>query len=161
MDSELTEYAGFWIRFVAYLVDGIIIGFIEGLLILLLLVLLGYNTADMESVTELEWMNIDAFLPMLISVGIGIYSGIFLLTWFYYALMQSGPRQATIGKMILRLKVTDINGDRLTFARASLRYFLKIISGAILMIGYIMAGFTDKKQALHDIIANTYVIQIK
>jgi len=61
--------------------------------------------------------------------------------------------------MALGLKVTDVNGNRLTFATASLRYFSKILSRLFMMIGYIMAGFTPKKQALHDYIANTYVVR--
>jgi len=80
-------------------------------------------------------------------------------TWLYYALMESSKHQATIGKLALGLKVTDMNGQRISFARATGRYFGKIISGMILLIGYIMAGFTEKKQALHDIMANCLVVK--
>ena len=78
--------------------------------------------------------------------------------WLYFALMESSSKQATLGKMALGIIVTDLNGNRLSFGRATGRYFGKIISGAILMIGYIMAGFTEKKQALHDIIAGCLVV---
>ena len=71
--------------------------------------------------------------------------------------MESSSRQATVGKMALGLKVTDLEGRRISFARASGRHFAKYISGMILLIGYIMAGFTERKQALHDMIAGTLV----
>jgi uncharacterized RDD family membrane protein YckC len=82
-----------------------------------------------------------------------------VLNWLYYALMESSKHQGTIGKLALRIKVTDYSGNRVSFARASGRYFGKILSAMIMMIGYIMAGFTIKKQALHDILANCYVIK--
>jgi uncharacterized RDD family membrane protein YckC len=159
MENESTEYAGFWIRFVAYIIDAIIISFIEGILIIPLLIFLGYNAAFLNTFSEMQEIDPVVLIPALISAGTGIYLSIFLITWIYYAAMQSGPRQATIGKMALGLIVTDNNGARLSFAKASLRFFSKIISNAIFMIGYIMAGFTARKQALHDIIANTYVIR--
>jgi uncharacterized RDD family membrane protein YckC len=73
--------------------------------------------------------------------------------------MESSSRQATVGKMTLGLKVTDLAGRRISFARASGRYFAKYVSSMTLLIGYIMAGFTERKQALHDIIAGTLVIR--
>jgi len=159
MDTEPIEYAGFWMRFVAYFIDNIIIGFIEFLLVLPLLGLLGYNVALVETLSEIENADTDLLVPIIASAVSGIALSALLITWFYYALMQSSAKQATIGKMALGLKVTDVNGDRLTFARASLRYFSKILSSLFFMIGYIMAGFTEKKQALHDMIANTYVVR--
>ena len=159
MDTEPIEYAGFWMRFAAYFIDNIIIGFIEFLLVLPLLGLLGYNVALVETLSEIENADTDLLVPIIASAVSGIALSALLITWFYYALMQSSAKQATIGKMALGLKVTDVNGDRLTFARASLRYFSKILSSLFFMIGYIMAGFTEKKQALHDMIANTYVVR--
>jgi uncharacterized RDD family membrane protein YckC len=81
----------------------------------------------------------------------------FCAFWIYEAAMESSSRQATLGKMALGLKVADEQGRRISFARATGRYFAKIISGMILLIGYIMAGFTARKQALHDMIAGTLV----
>ena len=159
MENDTTQYAGFWIRFVAYLIDAILISFIEGLLVLPLLILLGFNIEFLQTLAELDEVEPAILIPALISAGAGIYLSIFLITWLYYAVLQSSPRQATVGKMALGLIVTDANGDRLSFSRASLRFFLKIISNAVFMIGYIMAGFTARKQALHDIIANTYVVK--
>ena len=80
-----------------------------------------------------------------------------ILTWFYYAGMESSSRQATIGKSIMGIYVTDLDGQRISFLRATGRYFAKILSALILMIGFIMAAFTARKQALHDMIAGTLV----
>ena len=104
-------------------------------------------------------MDPDMIAPVVLSIVPGIITINLLVSWMYFALLQSSAKQATVGKMALNLIVTDLNGDRLTFARASLRYFSKILSSAIFMIGYIMAAFTEKHQALHDLIANTYVIR--
>jgi uncharacterized RDD family membrane protein YckC len=73
--------------------------------------------------------------------------------------MTSSSKQGTLGKMVFRLRVTDLNGARISFARATGRFFAKILSGMILNIGYIMAGFTERKQALHDMIAGTLVVR--
>lgn len=82
------------------------------------------------------------------------------LQWLYFAGMESSERQATFGKSLTSLKVTDLDGRRITFKRATGRFFAKLITGMIpLAIGYIMAGFTAKKQALHDMIAGTLVLR--
>lgn len=81
------------------------------------------------------------------------------IKWLYYALMESSSKQATIGKLALGLRVTDLNLHPIDFGRATGRYFGKIISGLLLLIGYIMAGITERKQALHDILAGTLVIR--
>jgi len=82
-----------------------------------------------------------------------------LSVWLYDALMTSSSKQGTLGKIVFRLKVVDLNGARISFARATGRFFAKILSGMILNIGYIMAGFTERKQALHDMIAGTFVLR--
>lgn len=82
---------------------------------------------------------------------------IILIIWLYYALMESSPTQATLGKMALGIVVTDMYGNRVSFGRATGRYFGKIISTIILFIGYLMIAFTEKKQGLHDIMADTLV----
>jgi|WetSurMetagenome_2_1015567.scaffolds.fasta_scaffold10496_7 uncharacterized RDD family membrane protein YckC len=78
--------------------------------------------------------------------------------WLYYALMESSKSQGTVGKIALGIKVTNMSGGRISFANATGRYFAKIIAVLILLIGYIMIAFTEKKQGLHDIIAGTLVI---
>ena len=80
-------------------------------------------------------------------------------SWLYEALMESSSHQATLGKMIFGMKVTDLNGNRISFARATGRHFAKWLSTMILFIGYIMVGLTDRKQGLHDILAGTLVLK--
>jgi uncharacterized RDD family membrane protein YckC len=77
--------------------------------------------------------------------------------WLYFALQESSERQATLGKMALKIYVTDLQGRRISFGQATGRYFGKILSTLILGIGYMMAGFTAQKQALHDMMASTLV----
>ena len=89
-----------------------------------------------------------------------IYNAVsFLVNWLYFALLESSTRQATLGKQALGLYVTDTEGQRLSFVKATLRYFGKIISSLTIGIGYIMAAFTARKQALHDFIAGTLVLR--
>lgn len=85
-------------------------------------------------------------------------AGVLIAGWLYYALMESSTNQGTLGKMALGIKVTDLKGNRISFGKATGRYFGKIVSGMILYIGFIMAGFTEKKQALHDMMAGCLVV---
>ena len=75
--------------------------------------------------------------------------------------MESSHLQATLGKMALSLQVTDLEGRRITFAKATGRFFAKYLSVLTLGIGYLMAAFTERKQALHDIIAGTLVVRTR
>ncbi len=153
-----TNYAGFWLRFVAIIIDAIIVGAISSFIIVPLLGALGLGVASMDpsSMNEDDAM---ALIGMLSGAMGAIQIVNIVIYWLYFALMESSPRQATIGKMALGLKVTDADGNRIDFLKASIRYVGKIISSMILMIGYLMAAFTEKKQALHDIIANTLVVK--
>lgn len=142
-------YAGFWLRFCAAFIDGLItgvagavVGFIADLAIGLLTVFGGGTGRDAEMVASV----------------VGQVLGI-VINWLYGALMESSSKQATLGKMALGIKVTSLEGGRISFGRATGRHFAKFISAIILLIGYIMAGFTEKKQALHDMIAGTLVVK--
>ena len=85
----------------------------------------------------------------------------FAIAWGYYAGMESSTKQATLGKMILGIVVTGVDGQRITFMRATGRHFAKILSGLLLFIGYLMVLWTARKQGLHDIMAGTLVVQGK
>lgn len=80
-------------------------------------------------------------------------------TWLYFTLMEKSERQGTFGKRAMRIKVVDKSGNKIGFKTANIRYFGKLISGFILYFGFFMAGFTKNKQALHDIMANIYVVR--
>jgi uncharacterized RDD family membrane protein YckC len=83
---------------------------------------------------------------------------VFLGEWVYFAYQESSEAQATFGKRALGIIVTDEAGNRISFGRATGRYFAKIISALIILIGFIMIAFTRKKQGLHDMIAGTLVV---
>ncbi|MFQ5724592.1 MAG: RDD family protein [Terriglobia bacterium] len=141
-----TQYAGFWLRFVAYIIDYAIV--LIGALIVGMILGLGLAAGGVE-VSERDLENVEA-------VGNLIGVVVFLL---YFALMESSSWQATLGKKALSLKVTDSGGNRISFGRALGRNAAKILSALILLIGYLMAGFTEKKQALHDMIAGCLVVK--
>jgi uncharacterized RDD family membrane protein YckC len=121
------SYAGFWLRFVASLIDGIIL------------------------------MIVFAILYSVLGEAASLPGA--LICWLYFALMESSEKQATFGKLALGLRVTNLEGERIGFGRATGRYFGKIVSQAILYIGYIMAGFTERKQGLHDMMASCLVVR--
>ena len=72
---------------------------------------------------------------------------------------QRSPWQATLGKKAIGIQVTDLDGERISLARALGRYFAKILSGLILYVGFFMAGWTRRKQGLHDMVAGTLVVR--
>ena len=152
-------YAGFWERVAAYLIDGVILGIPFGLVVLVLIFMFGgfgmmlhRNPVDPgAAATLLAPMFMVFILGMLFFVG---------LQWLYFAGMESSARQATFGKSVMSLRVTNLEGQRLSFGHATGRFGGKIVSDLIpLLIGYIMAAFTEKKQALHDLIAGTLVLR--
>jgi len=152
-------YAGFWLRFVAYIIDG----FISGLAFLILLVplfILSGAGAALGRIGSGEDISDNSAVFLGIGFLIGFVGIIFVVSWLYHALAESSSWQATPGKKLLNLKVTDIEGQPISFGRASGRFFAKIITGLIpLGIGYILAGFTEKKQAIHDMIASCLVLR--
>lgn len=153
-------YAGFWKRVAAYLIDGLILTVVSWLVILPVLGLVGIGASTMEY-SEDMMMDEEAAAGMAAMVMGGMMMLFLVIAaagWLYFALMESSSKQGTLGKMALSIVVTDLNGNRITFGRATGRYFGKILSGMILYIGYIMVAFTEKKQGLHDMIAGTLVV---
>jgi uncharacterized RDD family membrane protein YckC len=139
-------YGGFWIRVVAAIIDAIIlrvvvapVGMIFG----------GLGMAGMMSGIPHRGLR---FLGGGITIILLIFG-----SWLYEAFMESSSYQATLGKMIFGMKVTDLNGNRISFERATGRHFAKWLSTMIFGIGYIMVGFTERKQGLHDLLAGTLV----
>jgi uncharacterized RDD family membrane protein YckC len=141
-----TGYGGFWIRVVAAIIDAIILRVV---------------VAPVGMI--FGGLGMAGTLSGIHHTGLGILGGgitIILLifgSWLYEAFMESSSYQATLGKMIFGMKVTDLNGNRISFERATGRHFAKWLSAMILGIGYIMVGFTDRKQGLHDLLAGTLV----
>lgn len=140
-------FAGFWLRAVACIIDTILIA---GVFVLVA----SFFPSVFEKLIPPTPPSLTAIPPpspllivMLISIGC-----------LYYTFFEASAWQATPGKRIMRLYVADLNGQRLTFGRALLRNIARQISG-VFFIGYLMTGFTEKKQALHDIIAGSLVLR--
>jgi uncharacterized RDD family membrane protein YckC len=136
-----TNYAGFWLRGAALLIDGVVLmvlggsfGFVAGF---------GMGLAGYGD---------DEKLLQAVGFGLGL-----IIQWAYYVFMESSNKMATVGKSLLGLVVTDMDGRKIGFGRANGRFFGKYLSAFILGIGLIMAGFTQKKQTLHDMITSTLV----
>lgn len=152
--AQPIRWAGFWLRFVAWFIDSIILQIVSTFAILPFAVSTGIRDVILNHPPQspAEIIALFGSLSKLILVSACI-------KWLYYALLESSAWQATVGKKTLGLEVTDLAGHRVSFARATGRYFAKIISVLTFLIGYIMAGFTEKKQALHDMIAGCLVIR--
>jgi len=140
-------YAGFWYRALALLIDTILSTIAAIILVLPLAFAFGASMAGSPA------QQIES-----ISESMGNVFG-WIVSWLYFTIFESSRWQATPGKKMLGLRATDLNGNRIGFGRANARYWAKILSAIILCIGYIMAAFTEKKQALHDMIAGTLVLK--
>jgi len=136
-----TSYATFWQRFAASLLDALVlmpIGIVIGIGLFLYF---GLDAAESKLVDALS--NIFAIIA----------------TWLYYALLESSKKQATWSKRVMKIRVSDLSGQRISFGRATLRYFGSFISSLILFIGYFMMLWTAKKQTLHDLMTGSLVTQ--
>ncbi len=162
-------YAGFWWRFLACVIDTVILqtvisqtvlsqiflritDFTLGLVLRpFVLAVLDRGISNPEVIEFCAW-----WIGFVIAFVIRA-----IVSWPYSACFESSAWQATIGKKVCGLKVTDLRGNRLSFARATGRYFARYISALTCGVGYIMAAFTEKKQSLHDLMASTLVIRQK
>jgi uncharacterized RDD family membrane protein YckC len=152
-------FAGFWERVGAYLIDGLILGIPFGALAIVLVltfggfsVLLHRRSADPDAAAAVAGPAVMLFFLAMM--------GFLVVQWLYFAGMESSERQATFGKSVMSLRVANYDGQRISFGHATGRFFAKIVSGMVpFAIGYIMAAFTEKKQALHDFIAGTVVLR--
>ena len=133
------RYGGFWRRFVAWWIDAILLGLAAAIL----QVSMGVDLFENDFTPQLLFSNFISFV----------------IGWLYCALLESGPRQATLGQMVIGIQVTDLAHRRISFARASGRHFAQVISVVILCVGYIMIAFTEKKQGLHDMMAGCLVVR--
>ncbi|HET7266573.1 MAG TPA: RDD family protein [Oleiagrimonas sp.] len=137
-------HAGFWMRVGAYFIDSIIIA-----VVFIALAFVGGIVGAFSPTNPNDSVAGVLVFELIAVAGI----------WLYFALFESSSTQATPGKMALGLLVTDEQGRRIGFGRATGRYFGKILSGMILDIGYMMAGWTRRKQGLHDMIASCCVVR--
>ncbi|WP_395395774.1 RDD family protein [Novosphingobium sp. BL-8A] len=145
----MVPFGGFWWRVLAYVIDSVILSIATTMI------------AAMFNVSTASTNAQDGYGMAILSGYLFFFSITTVLQWLYFAGLESSPWQGTIGKLAVGLVVTDLHGNRISFLRATGRYFAKILSGMILLIGYIMVGFTERKQGLHDIIASTLVFKTR
>lgn len=148
-------YGGFWIRVLAVMIDGILINCV---LWPIMAILSSVGVLGAGAISR-NAEDPAAALALLAGILFILVPVAFAVSWLYEALLTSSSWQGTIGKRILGLKVVDDAGRPIGFGRATGRHFAKIVSSMIFGIGYIMAAFTDKKRALHDMIAGTVVMK--
>ena len=135
------SYAGFWLRVAASLVDGFIVNLIFAILGISYFWFFAKNNPSLSNSTQ---------------TVMGI---LYFVIWIFYFPFMESRGGTTFGKKIVGIKVLNANGEPVGFLRSLGRNLAKIISALILMIGFIMAGFTKKKQGLHDIIASCVVVR--
>jgi len=161
--APVVAYAGFWLRFVAWLLDELIIGLPTGIVFIILF--LGSGLANI--IRGIPNSSSDPGEAIASALGVGFFISIAVIVlllivgkWLYFAGFESSSWQGTPGKKVLNIIVTDMSGARVTFGRATGRFFSKWVTGLIPAgIGYILAGITERKQALHDMIASTLVLR--
>ena len=134
------SYAGFWKRFAAAFIDLLIAAVIGGFAGPIVGLLYAASTGTVVGIE---------FVGQIVGTLVG---------WIYFSSFESSAKQATLGKMALGIKVTNIDGTRIGFGKATLRHFGKIVSLLTLFIGYVMVAFTEKKQGLHDKMAGCLVV---
>ena len=144
-------FAGFWVRFFAWILDSILLFVVFLTVCLVLIVEGGVDTSQVNGQYS-SAMNATILVSMLVY---------YVIYWLYSAYLESSYRKATFGKVALGLIVTDHDGKQISFNQATIRWIGKIISGFVFCIGYILIGLTEKKQGFHDMIASTYVVYKK
>jgi uncharacterized RDD family membrane protein YckC len=154
-------YAGFWLRLVAAIIDGVILCI--PLAPIFMIIFLG----KMRNIQDLQNVHDPAAVLTLVGPLIVLVLAISAIaSWLYWALCESSVWQATPGKKVLGLTVTDLEGRRIGFGRASGRFWagrgvssIPYLGGTYFAVDCICAGFTAKKQAIHDMIASTFVLR--
>lgn len=149
-DTRPAAYAGFWQRFLAIFLDTLVLsGITYGLAVAMTP---PFPTASGQADFIFKPDDPPVLLYKLLSA---------LTWWLYFSLSESSSWQATFGKRLLGLQVTDLEGNRINFYRATLRHFSKLLSAGTMFVGFLMAAFSSRKQALHDMVAGTLVLQKK
>lgn len=153
MYHSQTQYAAFWQRLLAYLLDSVIVTVI--MIILLVIINVGYPKAsvyDPETGGVVTALSGEAFFAILLVLGI--------VPFLYYVLFESSHSQATPGKMALGIYLTSTRGGDIDLPTATMRYVVRIIlSGSLFAFGYWLMFFTARQQTLHDLIAGTLVVR--
>lgn len=146
-------YAGFWKRVAAYMIDAMVIGVATQIVQLVVMgVFFGLSASSMSNPETMFASGTGILFVM------ALYLVPLAMNAAYYAAFHASSKQATLGKMAVGIKVVRTDGTRISLARGVGRFFATILSSLTLGIGFLMAAFTDRKQALHDMICDTLVV---
>jgi uncharacterized RDD family membrane protein YckC len=149
--QPVLSYVGFWPRFLALFIDNIILqvaAYIVTFAIMIPLGIVGAATGGEEGMsTGLSIGQLIAFAPTLV------------MGWLYFAWMDSSPHQGTLGKIVMGIKITDLEGQRIGFGQATWRYFAKIISTIVCYLGLLAVAWDPRHQGWHDHLASTFVVR--
>lgn len=149
--NQTRVYGSFWERFAATIIDTVILGIVG--------YIIGMILGPKETVVINQGEGFStAFRASYFTTSTLLT---WVINWLYYAYQESSAAQATLGKKVMGLKVTGMNGERISFLNATGRFFGKILSGLILLIGYLMMLWDEKRQCLHDKLAGTLVVKSK
>jgi uncharacterized RDD family membrane protein YckC len=158
---EVGIYAGLGRRFVAFIVDLILVILLGLVTVSGLGLFRGIQNAYFYAVQHVpaDQLTVEGTTGALVGSIVAAYGILLVIVpWLYFAGFESSRSQATPGKVLMSLIVTDLEGTKPTFARTTLRFFLKFISALIIFIGFMMIGLTKKHQGLHDRIAGCLVL---
>lgn len=157
--AALEDYAGFWKRLLAYIIDAIVL-FVPNTLIMK-----AFGDAAAQEQLQQTVLSAGQDIERVMAAYGHYYETMqtaylltWLLAWLYFAVCESSAWQATVGKLAMGIRVTDLAGRRISFPRALGRYAAKIISAMLLLVGFLMVAWTRRKQGLHDMLANTLVL---
>ena len=152
-------FAGFWWRVLAYLIDGIVLSIPVWGLIAAVIIPMIPPEAIIQVAPGSYTVDPARLPPGVLTALFSFYGGLIVAVWLYFAVLESSSWQGTVGKKVLGIRVTDYHGQRIGFGRATGRFFSKILSAMTLYIGFLMIGFTARKQGLHDMIASTFCVR--
>ena len=158
IDGQEVVDAGFWKRFAALIIDGVILTVAMYALIFIMVLVIGIGAGGILTMFESSASGRPPEGPLLVVFILGFYVLPFLMRWAYYTFFTASEWQATLGKRAVGIKVVDLDGQRIGKGRATGRWFAAALSYLTLYIGFLMAAFTDRKMALHDYVASTRVV---
>jgi uncharacterized RDD family membrane protein YckC len=152
--KNTTLYGSLTTRLIAFLVDTTLLVFSYSF------VLYGVSDAPHQLYSWDDIFNNGTNLNELLGIGKMLFLNPYfpVMHWLYFTILQSSPKQATIGKFSLGLRVTDLRGRRINFAQANLRYFACCLSVATLLLGFLLVISTRRRQSLHDYVTRTVVV---
>lgn len=158
IDTDVVVDAGFWKRLAAFMIDGALLLIATYAIVFLMLIIVGAGVGGFMTMFQSSASGQPPSGPLLVVFLVGFYVLPFIMRWAYFTFFTRSSWQGTPGKRAVGIKVVDLDGGRLGTGRAMGRWFAAALSYLTFYIGFLMAAFTDRKMALHDMVASTRVV---